>query len=123
MEVRKIHHLLAELQVTMEGGEALVHPLHQPRIHTRRNIRAVERRFERGLVVPRVRVELVRLDLAVQRRPECPLVSPQRVEKHIHDLLPVGAIWHPAVQAEGRRVELHGLAVAERHRRIGKVRV
>ena len=84
---------------------------------------AVERRLERAVVLPRLRVEHVRLHLAVHGRAERAPERAKRSEEGAHDLLAIGAVRDGAIEAEGGAVELDALPVRERHRREREIRV
>src|SRR4029453_7674963 len=63
------------------------------------------------------------LNLGIERGAEGAAEAAERAEERRHDLLAIFTVGYGAVDAEGGAIELDGLAIAQRHRRVREVRV
>ena len=92
-------------------------------VHLGRDIVLVQRAVQGRLVVPRPRVEDVRLQMGIKLDPEgLPELVVRRPES-LKDRLPILAIRRRAMQGVAGLVECGDRAVAERHLRIRHLRV
>ena len=123
VQLVEAHHPLAQLQVAMERRQRAVDAVDEPRIHRRRDVRAVEHHLQRRRILSRLREEQHLLDIAVHRRPERAAEASERLEKRGHHLLAIGPVRQASQYAERRGVEFRGLAVAEGDARVGEIGV
>ena len=107
----------------MEGGQVLVDAVDQPRVDGGRNIRPVQRGFERRRIFAGLRHPQHFLHFTVDRLAVRPAEGRQRVEEGRHHLLAIRAIGQRAQRRITRLVDLDRLAVGERHGRIRKIGV
>ena len=92
MELAHTEHALAELEVTMELGQVLIHTRHERGVDARGDVRAVERSRQRRVVLPCTRLEQRRLDTRTDRRPQRAAEPVQSAEEAGHGLLAIASV-------------------------------
>src|SRR5262249_58582564 len=108
---------VAQLQISMEGWQILVHSLHQPRVNRHRNIWSVQPGFKIAVVISRLGVKNRPLHVRIHHRSKRPAIFAQRREERLHHFLSVFTRWRRAMKRKRSLVELYSLAITQRDRR------